>query len=152
MSFAAVAAPLAIGSGILQAVGAINEGNAKKAEAAARQQELDREAQLGTIAANEQQATRLRDLNTSIGQIRALVAGRGLSVGSPSAYAVQNSVEKQANRDTRALAFNSIQNASNLRLAGRAAIQSGNAAQTAGYIKAGSSLFKAASSAGSAYG
>jgi hypothetical protein len=144
MSFAALAPALLVGGGVLQTVGAIQEGNAKKSEALARQQELNREAELSTIAGNEQQASRLRELNTNIGQIRALVGQRGLSIASPSSIAIQSSVDRQATRDTRNIAFNASQSASNLRVAGLAARQSGNAAQMAGYIRGASSLFKAA--------
>lgn len=151
MSFAALAAPLAIGGGIMQAVGSIQAGNAKKAEALAREEELKREAELGKIAGDEQQASRLRELHGTLGAVRALTAQRGLSLASPSAAAIQQSIDKDATRDARRLSFNTQQQGSNLRLAGRAARASGNAAQTAGYVGAASSLFKAAADARSQY-
>lgn len=149
MSFAPI---MAVAAGGLQVLGSIQEGNARKAEALAREAELKREAELGKIAADEQQASRLRELGQSIGTIRALTAQRGLAINSPSAQAIQLSVDKDARRDTQRIAFNAGQDASNRRMAAAAARQSGNAAQMAGYIKGATSLFKTVSTAKSAFG
>ena len=149
MSFAPI---MAVAAGGLQALSSVQAGNAKKAEALARESELKREAELGKIAGDEQQSSRLRELHTTIGQVRALTAQRGLALGSPSAAAIENSIENEGIRDARRLSFNTQQSGSNLRLAGSAARASGNAAQMAGYIGGATSLFKTASTAASAYG
>lgn len=148
MSFAPI---LAAAAGGMQIIGQVQAGNAKKAEALAREEELKREAQLGKIAGDEQQASRLRELRTTIGQVRALTSQRGLSLASPSAAAIQTSIENEGARDARRLSFNTQQRGSNLRLAGSAARASGNAAQMAGYIGGATSLFKTASTVRSAF-
>lgn len=150
MSF--MAAPLAIAGPLLQGFASIQEGNAAKAQAEARKQELEREAQLQKIAATETQASRIRDLNLSLGNIGAAFGQRNLDPTSPSAIAIRDSVERDARRDTRRIAFNANQQGSQMRLAGQAALNSGRAAQTAGLLKGFGSLFKAASTASSAYG
>ena len=116
MSF--MAAPLAIAGPLLQGFASIQEGNAAKAQAEARKQELEREAQLQKIAATEQQAAYIRDLNNTSGSISALFGSRGLDPTSPSAVAIRDSVERDARRDTRRIAFNANQQGSQMRLAG----------------------------------
>lgn len=144
MSFATLA--LAGLGGGLQAMGQIQAGNAAKQQAEERQIELNNEAQLQQTAATQSQADRLRSLGQTVGAIRALGAQRGLSLNSPSSAAVESNVEDQATRDARNIQTNADQQSASLKLAGRAAIASGTAAQQAGYIGAASSLFKTASS------
>ena len=147
-----IPAALALGGGILQGLASVQEGNAAKAAADARRQELDREAQLQKIAATETQASILRELNINLGSVDALLGSRGLDLSSPSAVAISSSMERDARRDARRTAFNANQQASNLRLAGQAALNSGRAARTAGYLRAGGSLFKAATETNSLFG
>ena len=149
MSF--MAAPLAIAGPLLQGFASIQEGNAAKAQAEARKQELEREAQLQKIAATEQQAAYIRDLNNTSGSISALFGSRGLDPTSPSAAAIRDSVERDARRDTRRIAFNASQQGSQMRLAGQAALNSGRAAQTAGYLRGAGSLFQAVTNAQSSF-
>lgn len=149
MSFLPVA--LAAASAGMQGISMIAQGNAAAAEGQARQQELEREAKLQEIQAKEQQASRLDDLQKTVGSIRALSSQRGFDLSSPSSWALAAAAEKEAYRDTQRTGFNARQSASNYRLAGSAARMSGNAARTAAYLGAAGSFFKAGSYVNSAF-
>lgn len=136
----------------LQGVAAIGEGGAARAAAVARKDELGREAQLQTIAAQESQATMLQDLQRTTGGIAAIASARGLNPDSPSAMAIEGGAQRLYGQNIQRTAFNARQQASSLNLAGRAAAMAGEAAATSGYLKGFGSFFKAASEASSAYG
>lgn len=121
-------------TGGLQAAGSILQGNAQAAAGKARQEELNREAQLTRTAADQSSASRLTELHKTMGAIAALTAGRNLDTDSPSGMAFTGGVEREAKRNIRIEAFNADQQAKAMKLAGRVANMSGNAASISGYL------------------
>lgn len=151
MSWDEAGAGALFGGGVLNAIGSIQEGNAAKAAADQRRQELATAAQLQETAAAESSASRLMDLQRTVGNIRAITAARGLSPNSPSAMAITANAQRLTDQNVQREGFNARQQSESLRLAGRAAGISGNAAQTAGYLKGVGSFFKSAADAGSTF-
>lgn len=141
----AFAAPLAIGTGITQLASGIMAGRAAKADGKARQEELEREAQLAETAAKESGASRLEELNRTVGAIRALTGARNINPDSPSAMALEDTARKFSDRDRQREGFNVRQSASNLRLTGAAAKKGGQQRATAYYLQGGSSFLKSVS-------
>lgn len=150
MSF--LAAPLAIGGGILQGMASITQGNMAAEAGKARENELKIDAQNTEIAAKQSQAARLDELTRTTGNINAIVASRGLDLNSPSALAMTEGARDYTYRDIGRERFNAMQTASNQRVAGAQARLSGKMAQRAGYLSAAGSFFKAGTTAASVYG
>lgn len=135
---------------IMQGVAAIGEGQSGRAQAVARKDELNREAQLQTIAAKESQSSMLQDLQRTMGGIQAIASARGLNPDSPSAMAIEGGVQRVQGQNIQRTAFNARQQASSLNLAGRAAAMSGEASAMSGYLKGAGAFFKAGADASSA--
>lgn len=150
MSFAAPA--LLIGGSIIQGVSAIQAGNAQAAgyriEAQARSDELKRDSEYTKIAAQQSQASALDELQRTVGTINATLSSRNLDLSSPSAGALVDAADTYAKRDIKRANFNAQQQIGANDLAGRTAISmarfKGQVAKQAGYTKAASSFFQAA--------
>lgn len=181
---------------VFQGVAAIQQGQAQKSaynqqadqavtqakaqaqmtvdQAAEQKQQDDIAAENTELAAKQDQANRLADLSRTVGTIRATVAGRSLSLASPSAGALVDAATGYTQRDIAIANFNSRQDAANYRLAGTTTVRQGNRAAlygltagsqqaanlrtsgsmaaAAGYVSGASSFLKAASDANSLYG
>lgn len=142
---------IAAAGAAISALGSAKEGEAMKNAATARNDELKREAQLQSTAASESQTSNLIELNRSIGNIRNIAAARGLNPSSPSAMAIEGGVQRVADQNAQRTSFNARQQSSSLDLAGKAAMASGAAYQTAGYLKGAGSFLQAVSFANTAY-
>lgn len=132
----------------LQAFSTIQSGYAQKAQYEARRDELAREAQLQETAANETQASNLLELQRSVGNIRAITAARGLNPDSPSAMAIEGGEQRVADTNNQRTAFNARQQSNSLKMAGKAAMMSGQAAVTGAYFKATGDALKTAATMG----
>lgn len=155
-----LAAAAAVGGNLIQGVSAIQQGNAQakayRVQAEEKQQEDEIAAENTKIQAEQEQASRLEDLNRTVGTIRAVASSRSLDPNSPSGMALQGAAQTYAGRDISRIGFNSLQTQGNYRLAGQTAVTSaaaaGSIAKAAGYTQAIGSFMKAASDANSAYG
>ena len=132
---------------ILQGVAGIVRGRAAEASSKARQQELEREGKLATIAAKESQAIHLRELGRTIGAMRALRGARNLGADSPSGQALEAELRRVGLQNVQRGGFNARQQASSLRLAGKAARTAGRSALLSSYLGAAGSFVKAAAKA-----
>jgi hypothetical protein len=151
MAWAPIA--LAVGANAIQGVAAIQQGQAQaslaKAQGQAQADADARDAQMTKIAAEQSQASRLEDLQRTVGTIRAGISSRGLDPSSPSAMALEGAADKYAKRNIAREAFNASQQIANDNLDARTAQTvagfKASAARQAGYMSAASSLFKAGS-------
>lgn len=129
-------------SGGMQLAGGIISGNAAQAQGIARAGEIKRDADLAKTAATESMASRLEDLQRTVGAIRSLAGQRGLDPNDPSSMAATDAAGRYTYRDNQRTAFNSAQNYSNAQLAARAAKMAGNAALWSNYLSATGSFIQ----------
>lgn len=124
-----------IGSTAMSAFGAIQQGNAAKAQADAQANNDDRQAVM-TLQQGQYQAGRKQDeINQTEGKQVALTSGSGVDLsGSPSD--VISSTASEGALDTSAIRYGAQVNASNLQYAGANARIAGQNAQTGGYLGA----------------
>lgn len=139
-----VFAPIAaIGSAVAGGLSSIASGNAQNAAMQERALELKQQRELVQTQAKEQQASRLEQLNRTIGAITAITASHGLSVDSPSAQAVAGQRKKAAATDVGTIGANAAIQSGMLSESARAAIMAGQNAQMNGWFQAVSDVGKA---------
>lgn len=138
--------------GLLGPAGTVLGGLEANAEGQARQQELERQAQLTTIAAKQSAAARTEQLQQVIGSVRTLTAQRGLNIDSPSAQAIQDRSTRNSDLNIGRGNFNAAQDANNYSMAGRVARQSGQMQMYGSFLKAGGQVYDEFSSAAAGKG
>lgn len=123
----------------LSAVGAIQQGNAAKASADAQAALDTRQATMTTLQ-GEYQAQRQQDkINQVTGSQIAGISGSGVDIsGSPSDVIASSASEGAL--DVEAIRYGAKANSQNLVYQGQVARQSGQSAQTAGYLGAAGGL------------
>jgi hypothetical protein len=140
MGFAAAFA----GSKVVEAGADILGGAAAKSAANDEALQYEQNARNAMIAADERQAERLRDLQSTLSSINALRTGHGLDPASPTGTAIRDRVSEDANRAIGIDRTNALQQSSANYNAATAARSAGKAAYIGGFLKAGSSLLQIA--------
>lgn len=107
---------------IVQAFGAIQQGNATAAADKERALELKQQAKLVQTQATEQMASRMDTLNRSVGVITALTASRLLNTASPSAQAYLGQQKRVADVDASTIGANAAIQGGMLNESARAAL------------------------------
>lgn len=127
--------------GLLGPAGTILSGIQANAEGQARQQELNRQAQLTQIAGQQSAAARTEQLDQVVGSIRTLQAQRDLNINSPSEQAIEARTTRNSDLNVGRDNFNAQQTATNYTLAGRTAAASGQSQMFGSFLKAGGQIY-----------
>lgn len=135
-----LATVLAGAGAAISAVGAISQGNAQKAAMNAQAAEMERQREAEKTRALQEEAARREDLASQLSTISAVRAGRGLSQTSPTALVIDEAVTENSMNDMLTGRTSSVLRQDSLRMSAESSRQQGSMAQTAGYIKAGTSL------------
>lgn len=125
---------------VVSGIGSILGGNAQNSADQERALELRQQAGLVKVQAQEQSASRLDQLNRTVGAITALTASRGTNVDSPSAQAVIGQRTKTALTDVQATGANATMQAGMLSESAQAAILAGQNAQMNSWFQAAGGL------------
>lgn len=137
---AALALPILVGTTIASAGGQLMAAGQKSAAADFETQQYEQQAQAAKTASMQEEATRRRDLTSSLETIQAIRAGRGVSSGSPTAMAIYTDSIGRSEDDIAASKANYAAKAD---LASRASILSAKKAQSsllAGDLEAASTI------------
>ncbi|WP_448950593.1 hypothetical protein [Labrys neptuniae] len=124
----------------LSAIGAIQQGNAAKAQADAQADAYRRQALIESQTGEYQAQRRQDQINSTIGTQTALVGGSGVNFdGSPSD--VIGSTASEGALDTSAIRWNAKNQADTLGYQAKLANIQGKNAQTGSYLSAAGNLF-----------
>jgi hypothetical protein len=124
----------------MSVVGSISQGNAQKSAMSAQAAEMERQREAERTRALQEEAARREDLASQLSTISAVRAGRGLSQTSPTALVIDEAVTEDSMSDMLTGRTSSVLRQDSLRMSAASSRQQGSMAQTAGYIKAGTSL------------
>lgn len=137
--------------GATSAFGSIMAGREQSRAADFERQQLEIQAQTSLTAADQMEARRREELTSNLETIQAIRAGRGVGSNSPTGEAILTSAITDEESDIATERFNLRQKSD---LSRRAAIMAGRKSRTsllAGDLSAASSIFSAATRAGSIY-
>lgn len=121
---------------LVTGLGDLMSGGAQQSADQERALELRQQAGLVKVQAQEQSASRLTQLQSSLGTIDALTASRGGNIDSPSAQAIVGQRKKTAYTDVATTGTNAAIQAGMLSESAQAAILAGQNASMNSWFKA----------------
>ena len=127
LAAAAISAAASVYSGVQQ-------GNAADANAKFQQRQYEDSARDELLAGTQEEVVRRRELNDTLSTINAMRSGRGLSLRSPSARAIQKGTIDAASRDIGIAKTNRMVRADANRQSGRFARSVGKSEKSAAMI------------------
>jgi flagellar capping protein FliD len=137
------AAAVSAASAVSSAQTAQKQGRIAREQAEIQAQQYADQREVITQQATQEEATRLVQLNRTLGAARAIRAGRGLTLDSVGEGVIENASIEEAKRDLDTIAVNAERERRSLGLASYRALLSGTSAQnsanaqaTAGYAQA----------------